>query len=372
MIKRLIASTLVACGSSTVSTSPPPPGPATSPAPADHQIHVTETPQAGGLRLLVSGTSVPLETLGVPAWLIVPMHGAFDLTVDLHMPRTTHRDFHAATGYAVFRCNGCSLGGGSPPGTGTGTGSDALTFPTITASRLEARIVFADGHADVTSWTLESKDVQTEVKAHADLADMLESSPTTVCLRLRRPGPDLTSDVPIARALASAGIAIDTRGFMNIQLTGPLGTLAPAGFGCDGATPPARLEPAPPPTGSDADGGELDHAIVVIDGTHRKVTRALVTRLLANPMAALERARIVPAMEHGKPVGFKLYAIRPRSLLARLGLANGDTLVRVNGLELSSADDALQVYTKLRAATSVELELVRLGKPVTIAISITE
>ena len=68
MIKRLIATTLVACGSSAVSTSPPPPGPATSPAPADHQIHVTESPQAGGLRLLVSGTSVPLETLGVPAW----------------------------------------------------------------------------------------------------------------------------------------------------------------------------------------------------------------------------------------------------------------------------------------------------------------
>ena len=50
--------------------------------------------------------------------------------------------------------------------------------------------------------------------------------------------------------------------------------------------------------------------------------------------------------------GFKLYAIRPSSVYAKIGLTNGDTLSAINGLELTTADKALEVYTKLREATS--------------------
>ena len=71
-----------------------------------------------------------------------------------------------------------------------------------------------------------------------------------------------------------------------------------------------------------------------------------------------------------KPEGFKLYAIRPTSAFAKLGLTNGDTLTSINGFELNSADRALEVYTKLREATSLELEVTRRGKPVTLKYTI--
>jgi general secretion pathway protein C len=143
-----------------------------------------------------------------------------------------------------------------------------------------------------------------------------------------------------------------------------------------GATPPATpvaAAEAPPalPTG---DGDEMqaavDSGIKKIDDNNYEIDKGLVEKVLLNPMAVAKGARVVPSMKNGKPDGFKLYAIRPSSAFARLGLANGDTLQSINGFELTSADKALEVYTKLREATSLEVEVTRRGKPVTLKYSI--
>jgi len=129
---------------------------------------------------------------------------------------------------------------------------------------------------------------------------------------------------------------------------------------------------APPPA-SDVD-DELDKAldagIKKLDDTHVQITRSIVDSVLANPMAVAKGARVVPAIKDGKPSGFKLYAIRPRSVWARIGLANGDTLVAINGFDLTSADRALEVYTKLREAKSLAVDIERRGKPLTLNIVI--
>ena len=80
--------------------------------------------------------------------------------------------------------------------------------------------------------------------------------------------------------------------------------------------------------------------------------------------------RVVPSMKNGQPNGFKLYAVRPSSVYAKLGLTNGDTLQSINGFELTSADKALEVYTKLREATQLQVEITRRGKPMTLNYSI--
>lgn len=114
----------------------------------------------------------------------------------------------------------------------------------------------------------------------------------------------------------------------------------------------------------------VDGGIKKIDDNNYEIDKSLVEKVLLNPMAVAKGARVVPSMKNGKPDGFKLYAIRPSSAFARLGLANGDTLQSINGFELTSADKALEVYTKLRDATSLEVEVTRRGKPVTLKYSI--
>ena len=136
---------------------------------------------------------------------------------------------------------------------------------------------------------------------------------------------------------------------------------------------PVATTPTPAPVAANT-GDELQNAIdngIKKTGENTyEIDKGLVERVLVNPMAVAKGARVVPAMKNGKPEGFKLYAIRPTSVYSKLGLTNGDTLTEVNGFELTSADKALEVYTKLREATSIELQVPRRGKPVTLKYTI--
>jgi general secretion pathway protein C len=142
-----------------------------------------------------------------------------------------------------------------------------------------------------------------------------------------------------------------------------------------GATvPTTAVATAEPAAGSGEDKDDLqasvDSGIKKIDETTYEIEKGLIDKVLLNPMAIVKGARVVPAMKNGQPEGFKLYAIRPTSAFAKLGLTNGDTLTAINGFALNSADKALEVYTKLREATSLELEVTRRGKPVTLKYTI--
>ncbi len=103
-----------------------------------------------------------------------------------------------------------------------------------------------------------------------------------------------------------------------------------------------------------------------------RIDRALIDHLLANPAALAKQARIVPSTRDGETLGYKFYGIRPGSLPKLLGLKNGDLLEAVNGESLDSIDRAMELYTKLRRATELEVSLVRKGAPVTLNITIEE
>ena len=131
-----------------------------------------------------------------------------------------------------------------------------------------------------------------------------------------------------------------------------------------------ELAPYPGTTSSDELQKLIDRGVKVIDPTHYEVMRALLDAVLADPTTITKSVRVVPSMTNGKATGFKLYAIRPSSLFAKLGFTNGDTLEKINGLSLDSADKALEVYTKVRDAAKLEVEIVRRGKPVTLTFAI--
>jgi type II secretory pathway component PulC len=133
----------------------------------------------------------------------------------------------------------------------------------------------------------------------------------------------------------------------------------------------SNSSPPPGTTAVPIDDALLD-TIEKIDDTHIKVPRQVIDAVLANPMGMARGVRIVPAMRNGQPEGIKLYAIRPTSLFARLGFVNGDTVNAINGFDLTTPDKALDIYTKLKDATSAEFALTRRGQPVTLHIEITK
>jgi general secretion pathway protein C len=59
-----------------------------------------------------------------------------------------------------------------------------------------------------------------------------------------------------------------------------------------------------------------------------------------------------------------LFAIRPDSLFARIGMVNGDVVRRINGFEMSTPENALEAYARLRDANQVEVVLERNGSAI--------
>lgn len=155
--------------------------------------------------------------------------------------------------------------------------------------------------------------------------------------------------------------------YIDFENNGRVERLVLAGATAPVAVAPVAAETPPSVEGAGSGSGDelqasIDSGIKKIDDSTYEIDRSLVDKVLANPMGIGKGARIVPAVKNGKPDGFKLYAIRPNSVYAKLGLQNGDTLQSINNFELTSVDKALEVYTKLREASSLEVDITRRGK----------
>jgi general secretion pathway protein C len=103
---------------------------------------------------------------------------------------------------------------------------------------------------------------------------------------------------------------------------------------------------------------------------HCVVTRAFVDKLLENSNDLANTVRVVPFIGDGKPDGFKLYAMKPKSVWRALGFANGDVVQAINGMDMSSPEKALEIYTRLRTATDFAVRIVRRGEPLTLTYEI--
>lgn len=180
--------------------------------------------------------------------------------------------------------------------------------------------------------------------ARVQLRSLLRMSPEAILLEVLRDGKPLVVRVTIEG---------DLRAAMAAQRA--------AGLGSGSGTVP----------GSGTGSGSLDlSGIVRVDDTHVEVPRALVDAILANPMHVAKGARVMPTVKHGEPNGFKLYAVRPDSLYAKLGFTSGDNVTTVNGHALTTLDSALEVYSKVRTASRLAITMERRGKPIELIITV--
>jgi general secretion pathway protein C len=123
---------------------------------------------------------------------------------------------------------------------------------------------------------------------------------------------------------------------------------------------PADRAPSPVPAGLAVPG------ISRLGERSFEIERATLDAVLADTTALMQAARIVPEVRDGRPAGFRLHAVRPDGLFARIGLGNGDVVVGINGLPLTSPERGLEAFVKLRSASHVSLELEREGRRVSL------
>lgn len=101
--------------------------------------------------------------------------------------------------------------------------------------------------------------------------------------------------------------------------------------------------------------------------TELELPRAEVDVALEQLEALSREVRVVPALESGVMTGFRLLKVKP-GFFTRVGLCEGDLVRTVNGLSLTSPERALELYSSLREAKTVKVELTRAGQPVMLVV----
>jgi general secretion pathway protein C len=110
---------------------------------------------------------------------------------------------------------------------------------------------------------------------------------------------------------------------------------------------------------------EMEKGVKKINENTYEVQRGTVDSLLGNMSVLSRAARIVPEIKDGKAAGFRLFSVRPDGPFAKIGFQNGDVIGAINGLDMSSPDKALEVYTKLRSASHLSVAMERNGTKIT-------
>lgn len=114
---------------------------------------------------------------------------------------------------------------------------------------------------------------------------------------------------------------------------------------------------------------EIANGIRQISDTRYEVERSIIDVIADKQREIFRTTRIIPTRDaDGSSV--KLLGIKPGSLLASLGLVDGDKLQTVNGFDMSDPMIAMQAYGRLLTADKLDVRLVRRGKPLTIEIKL--
>jgi general secretion pathway protein C len=97
------------------------------------------------------------------------------------------------------------------------------------------------------------------------------------------------------------------------------------------------------------------------------IDRAALDKILEDQAELMRTTRAVPEQDKGRTVGLRLSGIEEGSVLAVLGLANGDRLERINGFDVASPEKALEAYARLRDSDQLLVEVNRRGVDQTLA-----
>jgi len=111
--------------------------------------------------------------------------------------------------------------------------------------------------------------------------------------------------------------------------------------------PSARYQPPRPPTAAPPPSGSTP------------LPREEVESSLSDLNQLMQQVRVRPYMEANKPAGFLVSDIKPGSIFAKMGLRNGDVVQKINDQNISSPEQAIELYQGLMEGGAVALEIKR-------------
>ncbi len=97
-------------------------------------------------------------------------------------------------------------------------------------------------------------------------------------------------------------------------------------------------------------------------GSSGQVSRNLVNSLLMNPFDELKKVRLQPKHVDGKPQGLEVAYIEQDSILATLGVQQGDVVQGLNGIRINHMGDVANAINSLMGGKRFDVTVIRGGK----------
>ena len=94
-------------------------------------------------------------------------------------------------------------------------------------------------------------------------------------------------------------------------------------------------------------------------GSSIRLDREELESQMANLNELMQQVRIRPFMEGKRPAGFLVSNIKPGSLFSKMGLRNGDVIQGVNGENITTPYQAVELYESLMEGGEIALEIKR-------------
>jgi len=137
------------------------------------------------------------------------------------------------------------------------------------------------------------------------------------------------------------------------------------------------LVEAPPPTAAGPAGAATPGAGPAADpfasrvkklaDNSYEVDRDLVRELVGGATKPAG-VRAVPVLEKGEIKGLRILGARPGNVAGAIGLKSNDILSAIDGQQIKTANQMLDLYSKLDQLTAIELQGTRSGKPLAISL----
>lgn len=115
---------------------------------------------------------------------------------------------------------------------------------------------------------------------------------------------------------------------------------------------------------------EIKDGIKVVGPNERVVDRSLLDQALANPAKFARSVRVRPYKRNGEVQGFRIRRVKKDSPLYLLGARQGDVFHSVNGVGLTSVDQALAAYQSMRNESQLVFDITRKGRPQQLKITV--
>ena len=162
-------------------------------------------------------------------------------------------------------------------------------------------------------------------------------------------------------------LTVEYVGRDRVWLRGRMGLCQAPLFGAPLPPPTAQAEPG---VGAPRSQSQLElevgKQIAKLGPNEYAIERSAVDRIL-EAQAELMKQRIVQDKEGDRVMGVKIFGIKPGSVLAMLGIENGDRLETLNGFDMSNPEKMLEAYARLRTgADRLQIHLTRAGKPINV------